>query len=99
MQNKWKEVRNYKVVGSNGEETVFLEFDGRNYRIRNEFGNMFFEFDLVTGLFFTQRLAEDIENIAADEVTQYLNEISKEESTFETDTSTDLQKDQKDVDV
>ena len=82
MQSDWKEVRNYKVAGSNGEETVFLEHDGKNYRLRNGFGNMFFEFDLVTGLFFTQRLAQDIESIAAEEVTQYLNEIAKEEEGF-----------------
>ena len=83
MQKNWKEVSKYSVAGSNGNESIMLEFDGKNYRLRNEFGNMFFEFDIVTGLFFSQRFAKDIEAIAAEEVTQYLNEIAKEEQLFE----------------
>jgi hypothetical protein len=99
MQKDWKEISKYSIAGSNGEESVFLEFDGKNYRLRNEFGNMFFEFDIVSGLFFTQRLASDIEDITASEVTQYLNEIAKEESPLAYDENSDLSKDQEDVDV
>ena len=74
-----KEISRYSINGPNGEESLILETDGKNYKLRNEFGNMFFEFDLVSGLFFTQRFARDIESDAAEEVTNYLNELSKED--------------------
>ena len=97
----WKSINKYSVTSPTGEENIFLEFDGTNYRIRNEFGNMFFEFDLVSGLFFTQKLADDIESDAADEVVRYLNEISKEESDGEMNDEheSDLPQEQEDVDV
>ena len=97
MKKPWKQISKYEISGANGSESLFLESNGENYRIKNEFGNMFFEFDLVSGLFFTQRLAEDIEGFAADEVTKYLKEISNE--SLVSNDSPDLGQEQEDVDV
>ena len=58
----WREIRKYKVVSSDGTpETMILERnDDGNFRLRNDFGNVSIEFELMSGTELFRNILEDI---------------------------------------
>jgi hypothetical protein len=62
MAKTWREVNRYKIVNGDGatEELVLERNDEGIFRLRNDFGNSVFEFDVMTGAEFTKRLRKDV---------------------------------------
>ena len=62
MSKQWKQIGRYKVINADGaKEEITLESDeSGNFRIKNDFGNMTFEFDGMSGIEFARRLFEDV---------------------------------------
>ncbi len=62
MSSNWQEINRYKVVTGDGstEELVLERNDEGIFRLRNDFGNNVFEFDVMTGSEFTKRLRGDV---------------------------------------
>ena len=84
----WKVLSNTKLVDRNGDvENVTIQYDGNFYRIQNDFGNMFFEFDASSGYEFATTLNEIIKADIEEEVVNYLNNNSNTFSNSNTDTS------------
>ena len=79
----WKLINSYTVGHDSVEEKIFLERNGSIYRLRNEFGNMFFEFSMPSGLLFAQTFFDDIEGIASDEVAKFMSALNSEKSALD----------------
>ena len=46
----WKTIETVSIVNSEGEsENIQIQHNGNFYKIRNEFGNMSFDFDISSG--------------------------------------------------
>lgn len=62
MAKNWREVNRYKIVNSDGvtEELVLERSDEGIFRLRNDFGNSVFEFDVMTGSELTKKLRQDV---------------------------------------
>ena len=58
----WKEIRRYNIVSGDGnvEEMVLERNDSGVFRIRNDFGNINIEFDLMSGTDMFRNILEDL---------------------------------------
>ena len=62
MNLNWSEIGRYPIMNADGDvEEIILERNHNGvFRIKNDFGNINFEFDTMTGVEFSRKLYEDI---------------------------------------
>ena len=72
---KWKTINRVSIVNPDGDsEIVEIKKSDNFYRIQNEFGNVFFEFDSNSGIKFAEELFSIIYSEIFSEVTTLLEE-------------------------
>jgi len=76
----WKVFSTYDIFTDAGEEKIFLENEDDKFRLRNEFGNMSFEFNLTSGAEFAQMFVEDMKSIVEEEVMNFVKSESSNDS-------------------
>ena len=83
----WREVKRYKVCDGDGnpEELILERNDEGIFRLKNDFGNMSFEFDPMSGVDFARKMLDDIKS----EIEHDINSWWGDGSDFDSDTEED----------
>ena len=82
----WKVINNVKLVDRSGDiENVTIQHDGNCYRIQNDFGNMFFEFDVSSGYDLIRELDSILTADIESEIVNFLNQKSRDDSDLDND--------------
>ena len=77
----WKTIETVSIVNSEGEsENIQIQHNGNFYKIRNEFGNMSFDFDISSGCDLIETLQTIITTDFNKEVNDFLSRQDFENS-------------------
>ena len=77
----WKTIETVSIVNSEGEtENIQIQHDGNFYKIRNEFGNMSFDFNITSACDLIDTLHSIVTTDINKEVNDFLSRQDFEES-------------------
>jgi len=75
---KWETIKTVPVNNAEGEvENIEIMKSNNYFKIQNEFGNVYFEFDSKSGIEFAEELFTIIYSSIFNDITEFLNNGSK----------------------
>ena len=82
----WNTISKIDMRNSDGElENFEIHYNGKYYRIQNEFGNISFEFDASSGYALVEEINALIKNDIKDDVNDFLNQKDIENNNNQVD--------------
>lgn len=83
----WREIRRYKICDGDGnpEELILERNEEGVFRLKNDFGNMSFEFDQMTGAEFIRKMFDDMKTEIENDINDWWKTTVDEDSSTQDD--------------